>query len=89
MPLTVSIVSPEQILFQGEADMVVARTASGDAAFLVGHAPFIASLATGQVRVVSGQANLAVADVDGGFIEVSNDSVTVLTDRASLQTSGE
>ncbi len=85
MTLQVSIVSPEQVLFTGEADMVVARTTSGDAAFLTGHSPVLASLAAGKVRVVAANADIATAVVDGGFIEVSNDTVTVLTDRAELE----
>ena len=48
----VELVSPEGILFEGEATMVVARTLSGDIAFLQGHVPFIGSLAMHPVKIV-------------------------------------
>jgi len=42
VPLQVELVSPERILYSGEADMVVCRTVSGgEIAFLTGHAPFV------------------------------------------------
>ena len=51
MTLQVELVSPERILYSGEADMVIARTTEGDIAFLPGHAPFIGSLGIGPDRV--------------------------------------
>ena len=44
MALHVEIVSPERVLYSGDGDMVVARAADGDIAFLPGHAPFIGVL---------------------------------------------
>ena len=41
MPMQVELVSPERILFSGEATMVVCRTTDGDVAFLTDHAPFL------------------------------------------------
>jgi F-type H+-transporting ATPase subunit epsilon len=41
--MQVELVSPERILYSGEADMVIARTiGGGELAFLTGHAPFVA-----------------------------------------------
>jgi F-type H+-transporting ATPase subunit epsilon len=52
MTLQVELVSPERILYSGEADMVVCRTVGGgEVAFLTGHAPFLGALETGVVRV--------------------------------------
>ena len=82
MTLTVEVVSPEAILFTGEADMVVARTlGGGDIAFLTGHVSFLGALDDWPLRVIqeSGQVTFAV---HGGFVEVSNDRVTVLSDVA-------
>lgn len=86
MTLHVELVSPERILWTGEADMVSARTiGGGEIAFLTGHAPFVGALDIGRVvvRPAEGQ-DLAVA-VHGGFVEVSNDRVTILSDVAELQ----
>ena len=39
--MIVAVVSPEQVLFEGEATQVITRTTEGDIAFLAGHAPFL------------------------------------------------
>ena len=44
MPLAVQLVSPERILFEGEAEMVVCRPVDGEIAFLAGHVPFLGAL---------------------------------------------
>ncbi len=84
--MQVELVSPERILWSGEADMVITRTlGGGDIAFLPGHAPFVGALGIGvlTIRPSDGGADEKVA-VHGGFVEVSNDTVTVLSDVAEL-----
>lgn len=83
--MEVQLVSPEQVLYTGDADMVVARTSSGgEIAFLRGHAPFLGALAPAPVRLIlPGGRELAFA-VHGGFVEVSHDKVTILSDVAEL-----
>ncbi|MER3452414.1 MAG: F0F1 ATP synthase subunit epsilon, partial [Acidimicrobiia bacterium] len=74
MPLHVELVSPERILYSGEAEMVVCRTlGGGDVAFLPGHAPFLGALEIHPVRVVKAGGGEEVAAVHGGFVEVSGD----------------
>ena len=51
MALQVELVSPERILYSGEADMVVCRTIDGgELAFLTGHAPFLGALDESEVQ---------------------------------------
>jgi F-type H+-transporting ATPase subunit epsilon len=84
MPLEVQLVSPERILYTGEATMVVCRTVGGgDIAFLAGHTNFIGALAIHPVRILNNGDELTAA-VHGGFVEVSNDRVTILSDVAEL-----
>lgn len=84
MPLQVELVSPERILYSGEAEMVVCRTMSGgEIAFLTGHAPFVGALDIGVVRVKTGDG-VEEAAVHGGFVEVRDDQVSVLSDVAEL-----
>lgn len=90
MPMQVELVSPERILWSGEAEMVIARTlGGGDIAFLPGHAPFVGALGTGVVtiRPAGGGADEKVA-CHGGFVEVSGSAesshVTILSDVAEL-----
>jgi F-type H+-transporting ATPase subunit epsilon len=82
--LQVELVSPEKILYSGEAEMVIARTAGGDIAFLTGHAPFLGALGIGQVRIRTAGGGEEVAAVHGGFVEVSANRVTILSDVAEL-----
>ncbi|MGE0794889.1 MAG: ATP synthase F1 subunit epsilon [Acidimicrobiia bacterium] len=84
MALHVELVSPERIIYSGEADMVLARTTDGEIAFLTGHAPFIGALGIGQVVVTEADGTKVRAAVHGGFVEVSHDRVTVLSDVAEL-----
>jgi F-type H+-transporting ATPase subunit epsilon len=85
MTLHVEVVSPERILWTGEADMVSARTlGGGDIAFLTGHAPFVGALDTGKVTIRPAEGADELVAVHGGFVEVSNDRVTILSDVAEL-----
>ena len=85
MPLAVELVSPERTLFSGEATIVRARTiGGGDIAFLPGHTPFVGALATWTVEITLAEGGSEIAAVHGGFVEVSNDHVKILTDLAEL-----
>ncbi len=83
--MNVELVSPEQVLWSGEATQVVTRTLDGDIAFLEGHAPFLGALAVGVVQIwPAGSSEPIRAAVHGGFIEVSSNTVSVLSDIAEL-----
>jgi F-type H+-transporting ATPase subunit epsilon len=83
--LHVEVVSPERILWTGEADRVIARTiGGGEIAFLTGHAPFVGALDISRVKVVADDGSEELIAVHGGFVEVSNDRVTVLSDVAEV-----
>ena len=84
MPLHVEVVSPETILYEGEADQVVCRPTGGEIAFLPGHQPFVGALETYPVRVLLPGSGEVVVAVHGGFVEVRDDRVTVLSDVAEL-----
>ena len=83
--MEVQLVSPEQVLYVGEADMVIARTlGGGEIAFLRGHAPFLGALADSSVRLVLSTGGQERFAVHGGFVEVSHDRVIILSDVAEL-----
>jgi F-type H+-transporting ATPase subunit epsilon len=85
MALQVELVSPERILYSGEAEMVVCRTiGGGEIAFLSGHEPFLAALEIATVRIKTTGGDYEVAAVHGGFVHVSDDKVIVLSDVAEL-----
>jgi F-type H+-transporting ATPase subunit epsilon len=82
--LQVQVVSPEQVLYEGDAEMVVCRTSDGDIAFLPGHVPFLGALGIAKVRAVLAGGGEQTVAVHGGFVEVSHDKVIVLSDVAEL-----
>ena len=84
MALQVEVVSPERILYSGEAEMVVCRTPAGEIAFLTGHIPFLGALGIGPVRIHQEGGDVQKVAVHEGFVEVSNDHVTLLSDVAEL-----
>ena len=84
MTLHVELVSPEAILYSGDADMVVCRTTDGEIAFLTGHAPFVGTLGIGQVKIEQADGTVEKAAVHGGFVEVSDNRVTILSDVAEM-----
>jgi F-type H+-transporting ATPase subunit epsilon len=86
MVMQVELVSPDRILFSGEADMVICRTVGGgEIAFLTGHAPFVGALDAFPVRIRRPGGEWEQADIGGGFVEVSNDRVTILSDEAQFE----
>lgn len=84
MTLSVKVVSPERIVFDDEAAMVVCRTTEGEIAFQTGHAPFIGALGIGYVKVVPESGQDTSAAVRGGFVEVRDNQVSVLSNIAEL-----
>lgn len=78
--LTVSVISPEAVLFEGQTESVVAPAFDGQIGILTGHAPMVTLLGTGELRLgASGQR----FTVEGGFIQVVDDVVRVVTEKAS------
>ncbi|HUR00372.1 MAG TPA: ATP synthase F1 subunit epsilon [Gemmatimonadaceae bacterium] len=79
--LKVSVISPEAVLFEGETNSVVAPAYDGEVGILTGHAPLMALLGDGQLRL--GQGSGPNFTVSGGFMQVLNDNVRVVTEKAT------
>jgi F-type H+-transporting ATPase subunit epsilon len=81
----VELVSPEAIVYTGEATMVLARTPEGEIGFQPGHIAFIGTLSgKGPVKVWLEDGSVLLVAVHSGFIQVANDNVTILSDVAEL-----
>ncbi len=80
--LRVSVLSPEAAVYQGEATQVVAPAINGSLGILRGHAPLMALLGEGVLRVTNGRDEQRF-NVRGGFLQVVDDVVTVLSEHAS------
>ena len=82
--LHVELVAVEEKVWSGEAEMVVARTTEGELGVLPGHTPLLGQLAQpGQVRIKQPGGEELAYDVDGGFLSVTGDGVTVLAESAT------
>ena len=81
MTLHVDIVSAEQEIYSGTAEMVFAPLVTGGVGVLPRHAPLIARMKPGEVRVRTGTEELLFY-VSGGILEVQPHVVTVLADTA-------
>ena len=83
MTLIVELVSPVERLWAGEAIMVSARTVEGDLGILTGHAPIFGVLVDGKVSIKVTGGESVEFNVRGGFLSVSNDRVSILTESAN------
>jgi F-type H+-transporting ATPase subunit epsilon len=79
--MSVAIISPERTIYEGEADMVVAPAWDGEVGVLRGHAPMLVLLGRGELRITEG-AEVQRFHVAGGFMQVVDDVVTVLSESA-------
>lgn len=84
MSLHVELVAADRLVWSGEADRVIARTAEGDIGVLSGHAPLLGLLVEGVVDVHTTDGETWIAAVDAGFLSVANDRVSILSERADM-----
>jgi F-type H+-transporting ATPase subunit epsilon len=83
--MQVEVVSPERVLFSGEATQVITRTVGGgEIAFLPGHAPFLGTLTDNHTRITLVDGTVVDVAVHGGFVQVSGTKVSILSDVAEL-----
>src|SRR3712207_9045949 len=69
------------MVFDGEADLVVARIADGEIGVLVDHAPLVSTVEFGEVRIMEGEEKYVYATSDG-FFKVSENLVQILVEEA-------
>ncbi len=84
MSLHVELVAADRLVWSGEADRVIARTAEGDIGVLSGHAPLLGLLVEGVVDVQTTDGETWVAAVDAGFLSVAHDRVSILSETAEM-----
>lgn len=82
--LQVELVAADRTVWSGEATMVIARTVEGDVGVLRGHAPMLSLLTEAVVEIADVEGDVVIAAVDGGFLSVAGDRVSILSERAVL-----
>lgn len=77
--LYLKVVTPDKLFFEGEIDMFVARTIEGDVGILLNHSPLVTILDIGRLVIKNGYER-KVAACAGGYIDVRNNNITVVSD---------
>ncbi|WP_040284454.1 F0F1 ATP synthase subunit epsilon [Tessaracoccus massiliensis] len=83
-PLHVEVVSADRVVWSGDAVNIIARTVEGDIGILPGHEPLLAVLQPSMVEIVTAEGTSESLMVDGGFISVAHDHVSLLAQFAEL-----
>jgi F-type H+-transporting ATPase subunit epsilon len=81
MTLRVSVISPERVLYEGEAESIVAPAYDGEVGVLTGHAPMMTLLGRGELRLTGGTPRRFA--VEGGFMQVADNEVRIVTEKAA------
>ena len=78
----VSVVTPEKAVFEGEARFVAVPVHDGELGFMRHRAPILAKLDVGRLRIQTPDEEEHVFLIDGGFVEMMGNRLTVLTEDA-------
>lgn len=76
------VVSPEQVLWSGEAVLLITRTTEGEMGVLAHHQPLMASLVPWSAEITPAAGPKVTLAVRGGFLQIGGNRVTLLTDMA-------
>ncbi|NJM15796.1 MAG: ATP synthase F1 subunit epsilon [Bacteroidales bacterium] len=77
--MTVEIISPEKITYQGKASLVQVPGSKGCFAILKNHAPIVSTLEAGNIRLVDERNIESTFAISGGIVEVKKNKVTILS----------
>lgn len=83
-PLRVEVVSADGLVWEGDAVQVIARTTEGDLGILTHHEPFFGILVPSAAEIITADGNREIIAVDGGFISVADNRVSLLNAYARL-----
>lgn len=81
--LHVTVVTPAKSVFDAKAKSVTVPAFDGEVGVLPNHAPMLALLGAGELRVTGTDGKLTRLAVRGGFVQVSKNNVTILTQEAA------
>lgn len=81
--MLVTVISPEGSVFEGEAESLVAPAHDGEVGILPRHAPYMTLLGAGKLVVRSDGSENAF-EVEGGFMQVADNTVRIVTEHARV-----
>ena len=74
-----TVVTPEGMPYDADAQRIVARTSTGDVCILPRHIDYAAALGTGEARITTPDGEVRRAEISGGMLHVAADVVRVIT----------
>ncbi len=81
MSMDFKLITPQMLVAEGQAEMIIAPGGDGELGFLSQHTPILSTLKAGKIRIKQ-DGNYKEFDVDEGFIEVFENRVNILTNTA-------
>jgi F-type H+-transporting ATPase subunit epsilon len=82
--LRVELVAADRMVWSGDATMIITRTMEGELGILANHIPVMAVLIDGTVEIRTSDGDRLVAAINGGFLSVANNRVSILSAGAQL-----
>lgn len=79
--MTLKIISPEKLIFEGEIDEIIAPTVTGEIAILPNHVELLTEISDGEITIKS-KGRLTHLAITGGFLQTNGTEVSVLADYA-------
>jgi F-type H+-transporting ATPase subunit epsilon len=79
------ILSPDHEIFNGAVKSVKVPAIGGQFEILAKHAPIVASLGKGKIRVINAKDEKSNIEIEDGFVEVLNDEVVILVGQAEVK----
>ena len=80
--MQLDILTPERKIFNGSVYGVLLPGVAGYFELLDNHAPLVAALGKGQMKILKDRTNVEVYNIDGGFVEMNNNKTIVLIEGA-------
>lgn len=74
------VVTPERVVYDGEAVSLTVKTTEGEVGVLAGHIPYVAALDIGRMKILDNGGNEHLASLAGGILRVERERVTILSD---------
>lgn len=77
--MVLQVISPVKQIYQGEVDLVQMPGQMGSFEILQNHAPLVALLEAGKVKVIDSERNMFFIEINGGLVKVKDNHITILT----------
>ena len=78
-PMTLTIITPDAVVYDGKADFLVGRAIDGEFGILPNHAPMIIALDLAPLRIDNPNGEKHTFAIFGGFVEIEHNKVSIVT----------